>query len=178
MNKKHFAIIFILTLFIFSCSQNIKQKEKNKTKDSIKVAIDSVRESVKTKETKVEVKNDNKKFEPKNISSKVIVYNFHGKIRCSSCIAIEEATTETLNTYFKKEMKEGKVNRVIVDVDDEANKKIAEKYQVFGSGLIISKIYNNQETSIDMTGDGFKFASNKKERFINLLKNKINEYLK
>jgi hypothetical protein len=35
-----------------------------------------------------------------------------------------------------------------------------------------------KETTTDLTGDGFKFAKNKEERFIEILKNKITEYLK
>lgn len=108
----------------------------------------------------------------------VLVYNFHVTNRCASCIAIEDGTTKTLNTYFAAEMKSGRVKRFIVNVDDEANEKIAEKYQVFGSGIYITRVFKGNETTTDLTGDGFKFALNKEDRFIEILKTKIADYLK
>lgn len=108
----------------------------------------------------------------------VLVYNFHVTNRCASCVAIEEGTTKTLNTYFASEMKSGRIKRYIVNVDDEANSKIAEKYQAFGSGLYVTRVFKGKEMTTDLTGDGFKFAKNKEDRFIEILKTKIAEYLK
>ena len=107
-----------------------------------------------------------------------MVYNFHITNRCASCIAIEEATTKTLKTYFPEELKQGRIKQYILNVDDEANEKISEKYQAFGSGLFVTKVYKGKETTTDMTGDGFKYARNKEEKFIEILKTKITEYLK
>jgi hypothetical protein len=110
--------------------------------------------------------------------SKVLIYNFHVTNRCPSCIAIEEATTKTLNTYFSKEVKEGRIKRQVLNVDDKANKTISEKYEAFGSGLFITRIFNGKETTTDLTGDGFKYARNKEEKFIEILKTTISNYLK
>jgi hypothetical protein len=108
----------------------------------------------------------------------VYIYNFHVTNRCVSCIAIEEATTKTLNTYFSAEMKQGRIKRQILNVDDEGNSFIAKKYEAYGSGLFVTRLFKGKETTTDLTGDGFKFAKNKEERFIEILKNKITEYLK
>ena len=108
----------------------------------------------------------------------VYIYNFHVTNRCSSCIAIEDATTKTLNTYFAAELKQGRIKRMVINVDDDANKEIVEKYQAFGSGLFVTRSYKGKETTTDLTGDGFKFARNKEDRFIEILKGKIMEYLK
>ena len=107
-----------------------------------------------------------------------MIYNFHVTNRCPSCIAIEEATTKTLNTYFATELKQGRIKRQIVNVDEEANIKISEKYQAFGSGLYVTKVFQGKESTTDMTGDGFKFAKNKEAKFIELLRKQITEYLK
>lgn len=116
--------------------------------------------------------------ENKKTYSTVFIYNFHVTNRCPSCIAIEEATTKTLNTYFLSEVKNGRIKRQILNVDDAKNEKISEKYQVFGSGLFVIRSFKGKETIADLTGDGFKYARNKKDKFIEVLKNKITEYLK
>ena len=107
----------------------------------------------------------------------VLVYNFHVTNRCASCIAIEEATKKTLNLYFASELKQGRIKVNVLNVDDNANAAISEKYQVFGSGLIITRLLNGKETTADLTAEGFKYARSKEEKFIEILKNKISEFL-
>ncbi len=109
---------------------------------------------------------------------KVLVYNFHSTRRCVSCLAIGEATKKTLNTYFAEEMKQGKILHYIINVDEEKNAKLCEKYQAFGSGLYLTQVLKGKETTIDLTGDGFKFALNKEEQFIEILKTNIENLLK
>lgn len=108
----------------------------------------------------------------------VLIYNFHLTNRCSSCIAIEEETGKTLENYFAVEMKQGRIVRKILNVDDKANKKIAEKYEAFGSGVFVTRVFQGKESTTDLTGTGFKFARNKPERYREILKNQIEEYLK
>jgi hypothetical protein len=145
----------------------------NITADTLQAAIDQEKSQDSPPAEKVSSKDVAKTGLPV-----VLVYNFHVTNRCVSCIAIEEATTKTLNTYFAAELKQGRIKRQVIDVDDKANQQIAEKYEAFGSGLFITRVYNGKETTTDLTGDGFKFAKNKEERFIEILKSKITEYLK
>ena len=172
--KPLFLLMAVAIIFV-SCNS-----ETNKT------ATDSKKDSLQTKKTiddstgiiKDSTGKENSKTTVKTIQSQVLVYNFHVTNRCASCIAIEEATTKTLKTYFASEVKQGRIKRFILNVDDDANAKISEKYQAFGSGLFVTRVYKGKETTTDLTGDGFKFALNKEERFIEILKNKITEYLK
>jgi hypothetical protein len=115
---------------------------------------------------------------PKENLPSVLVYSFHTTRRCPSCIAIENVTGKTLETHFAKEVKQGRIKRQIINVEESANAAIAEKYQVFGSGLIVARIHNGKETKADLTGDGFRFARNKEERFVEILKTQITEFLK
>ncbi len=176
---KHLCLSLVVVLFA-SCQSNAPVEDnKNVIIDSVvtipedtavaPLVSDTVTPAVST----VEEKPVKKAEQPV-----VLIYNFHVTNRCVSCIAIEDATTKTLNTYFSKEMKEGRIKRQILNVDEETNEKIAEKYQAFGSGLFITRSFKGKENTIDMTGDGFKFAKNKEEKFIELLKNNITEYLK
>ena len=175
-HKRQFAYIgyLIILLFFTGCGSSGNQTKVAEKTDSIVATGSPKEDSVPIKDTA----NETAVAPVNNDVSKVMIYNFHVTNRCASCIAIEEATTKTLKTYFETELKQGRVKRRIVNVDDEANQKIAEKYQAFGSGVFVTRIYKGKETTTDLTGDGFKFAKNKEERFIEILKNKILEYLK
>jgi len=142
-------------------------------KDSMPVTEASIKSDAPATAQTSKAKEDQKSGLPV-----VMVYNFHVTNRCVSCIAIEDATTKTLNTYFAEELKQGRIKRQILNVDDKVNQKISEKYEAFGSGLYITRLFNGKESTTDLTSDGFKFAKNKEDRFIGILKSKISEYLK
>lgn len=106
------------------------------------------------------------------------IYNFHLKRRCVNCLAIEKAVNQTLEKHFQKEVAAGLIKMNVINVEEDANKKIVEKFEVYGMGLYIVRTYKGKETIIDLTGDGVKYAKNKPEKFIKILKGKISENLK
>jgi thiol-disulfide isomerase/thioredoxin len=165
--------IIVLSMLMFSC--NSGAKENTQKSDSSIVVVDTSsavsNDAVSSGETQstVEVKAD---------VPKILIYSFHVTNRCASCIAIEESTKKVLNTYFKNEVNSGQIKLNILNVDDKENEKIAEKYQAFGSGLFVTRLFKGKESTTDLTGDGFKYARNKQDKFIEVLKGKIQEYLK
>ena len=66
----------------------------------------------------------------------------------------------------------------IINVDEDKNKKIAEKYEATGSALYLTKIVGGKESKNDMTDFAFSYARNNPDKFISGLKDKINELLK
>jgi hypothetical protein len=173
-------LIFIAAvLLLSSCNSGIKTNETTQNDSIRSTVIDTSKENTTQPDTTIKVsENNTNNAIVKTELSKVMIYNFHVTNRCPSCIAIEDATTKTLNTYFTKEVKEGRIKRQILNVDDEANKTISEKYEAFGSGLFVTRVFKGKETTTDLTGDGFKYARNKEEKFIEILKTTITNYLK
>jgi hypothetical protein len=127
--------------------------------------------------------NDNPKYnysiENKKPAKPVLyIYNFHSTRRCVSCVAIENTTTQALETYFQKEVEEGRIKRFIINVDEKENKKLVEKYEVYGTALYLVRSFKGKENTIDLTAEGFKYAKNKPEKLLEVLKEKISENLK
>ena len=182
INQLNFFLFGIIMLFALACNNNSNQKEKD-ISDTVSVNRDttsSLTQETKNDTTNLKTESKSNANETTNIAEKpnVLICNFHVTNRCPSCVAIEEATTKTLNTYFAAEVKQGRIKRQILNVDEKSNKAISEKYQAFGSSLFVTRIFKDKETTTDLTGDGFKYAKNKEEKFIEILKNKISEYLK
>lgn len=111
-------------------------------------------------------------------NKKLTVYYFHTDHRCPTCLSIEANTQKTLDTYFKDEVKAGKIELVIINVDDKKNEKIAEKFEASGSALILNKVSGKKELKEDMTNFAFKYSRNNETKFIDGLKEKINKLLK
>jgi hypothetical protein len=176
---KPIFLFMAVAIILASCNSETNKTANDSKKDSLqakKTTTDSA--DIISDSSGKGNPNGNTKTDVKTDQPQILIYNFHVTNRCASCIAIEEATTKTLKTYFATEVKQGRIKRSILNVDDEANAKISEKYQAFGSGLFVTRVYKGKETTTDLTGDGFKFAKNKEEKFIEILKNKIMEYLK
>ncbi len=113
-----------------------------------------------------------------NPVQKLDVLYFHATRRCPTCMAIEENTKKTLDTYFSAQLKNGSVKFTIINVDDSKNKAIAEKYEATGSALFLTKTMGGKESKDDLTEFAFANARNNPDKFISGLKDKINLLLK
>jgi hypothetical protein len=110
-------------------------------------------------------------------SNKIEVIDFYGTHRCVTCEAIEANARYTVETYFQDAVKDGKIVFKTVNVDEEENYDIAERFEATGTALFINVIKDGKEQHIDLTN--FAFAKGRdKAVFSSELKDKINEQLK
>ncbi len=109
--------------------------------------------------------------------NKIEVLNFHSTRRCMTCNAIEANTKYTLETYFAEELKNGTITQQTINIDEEKNEKIAEKFEASGTSLFLNVMVNGKEKQVDLTN--FAFTKGKdKEAFSKDLKMEISKWLK
>jgi hypothetical protein len=123
------------------------------------------------------VKSVTKSTEILLLDNRLEVYAFHGTRQCETCKNMKANTKATLDKYFTEELKSGKIIYLVVDVDDEKNEKLAEKFQATGTALMLNKVVNGKETIYDWSEFAFDKA-NDTEVFIPELKAKIETVLK
>lgn len=109
--------------------------------------------------------------------SKIEVLDFHTTHRCMTCNAIEANTKYTLETYFAKELEDHKITFQVINIDEEENEKIAEKFEASGTSLFLNVIKDGKETQINLTDFAF-LNGNDQKAFSKELKTKIDEELK
>lgn len=111
--------------------------------------------------------NETQKVEVQE-SAKVMVYYFHSKQRCKTCLAIENVAAQTIAENFADNTD---VKFLELDFTDKANEAIAAKYEVAGSSLIII----SGEEYINLTDDAFANALRNpdvlKERIVSEINN-------
>jgi thioredoxin-related protein len=105
------------------------------------------------------------------------VYCFHGTRQCETCKNMKANTKTTLDKYFASQLKDSSIVFSIVDVDDEKNEKLAEKFQATGTALMINKIVNGKDSIVDWSDFAFEKANNESE-YISELKTMIERALK
>ena len=120
--------------------------------------------------------NSDKTITTDQTISKIEVIDFHSTHRCMTCNAIEASTKYTLQTYFEKEVNEGKITFQVINVDKKENEKIAEDFEASGTALFLNVIKDGKERHINLTDFAF-LKGNQKEEFSKELKLKIENEL-
>jgi len=105
------------------------------------------------------------------------VYCFHGTRQCETCKNMKANAKTALDTYFTSQLKDSSIVFSIIDVDDEKNERLAEKFQASGTALMINKVVNGKDSIIDWSEFAFEKA-NDKEAFISELKTRLDAILK
>lgn len=111
---------------------------------------------------------------PENV---VEVIYFHAKQRCKTCIAIEQETKQLIDSAFSDKMAEKEIVFKVIDLSDEANETLSEKYRVTFSTLLVIDINNSNENVNDLTQFAFANARNNPDVFKSELRQIITEAL-
>ena len=109
-------------------------------------------------------------------ADRVDVVYFHRTQRCNTCIYAEEGTRYTLETYFKDELDSGRVTFQVIDVQDEANADIVEKYNNASYLTLCINTVRDGTDHIEVVTDIWLVIGND-EAFAEVVKNKIEKSL-
>ncbi|MHC4550768.1 MAG: nitrophenyl compound nitroreductase subunit ArsF family protein [Planctomycetota bacterium] len=75
----------------------------------------------------------------------VMVYYFHGDRRCQTCNRIEAYAEEALRSAFPDAWASGALAWRTVNIDDAANEHFRERYGLFTSTLVLSRVVGGEE---------------------------------
>jgi ABC-type Fe3+-hydroxamate transport system substrate-binding protein len=78
-------------------------------------------------------------------NTKIIVYYFHGNMRCTSCKLIERYTKESVKTKYADEIKKGLVELRAVNVEKGNNSHFIKDYQLVSRSVVVSRVENGEE---------------------------------
>jgi len=87
--------------------------------------------------------NANTQSIPEN--TKIIVYYFHGNMRCKSCKTIENYTKEAVNTKYQDEIKKGLVEIRTVNVEKDGNSHFIKDYQLVSRSVVVARVEKGEE---------------------------------
>jgi hypothetical protein len=155
MGKFISIILIMISLLISSCQQDAQNQ--NNTNDSTKIAnIDAA----------------------KNPNLKLQIYYFHATHRCPTCMSIENNVKQVLDNDYKGLISKGVIDFKVLCVDDEENKKLAEKFEAAGAALHLVKIENGREQDNDLTEFAFMYSRNEPDFFLKGISDTIQYFLK
>jgi hypothetical protein len=74
------------------------------------------------------------------LDDSLIVYYFHGKTRCPTCMAIESQSHDVVQTDFASKLANGQVVWKVLNYDEPAAAKLAEQFEVMMPMVILAKM--------------------------------------
>ncbi len=109
-------------------------------------------------------------------ADRVDVVYFHRTQRCYTCRYAEDGTRYTLETYFADELASGRVTFQVINVEEEANADIVEKYNNASYlTLCINTVTNGTEYIEEVTDIWLVIGND--EAFVEVVKGKIEKSL-
>jgi len=98
--------------------------------------------------------------------NRLVAYYFHGNARCPSCLKIERYSFEAIQGKFSQQIKEGKIEWKVVNVDEGPNAHYIQEYKIFTKSLVLSQLKDgkqvhwiNCEKIWDLLGDQGQFMA-------------------
>ena len=108
-----------------------------------------------------------------NNSDKIEAYYFHFTARCVTCNTIESRAKENLETLYPNQFKSGLITFQSINLEDPESKPLAKRLGVNGQSLLIVR----GDQKINITNEGFMYATVKPERFREIINEKVDGLL-
>jgi hypothetical protein len=109
--------------------------------------------------------------------SKLIAYYFHGTFRCTTCRTIEQYSHDAIQTYFAKELGNGRLEFRPVNVEEPENKHFIQDYQLVTRSLVLSLVSDGKEMKWKNLPDVWKLVRDK-DKFFQYVKDEVEKFLK
>ena len=106
----------------------------------------------------------------------VIAYYFHRTFRCKACITIETNAERTIRENFSKELADGRLTWMPLNLDEPSGQKLAKEFDIFGSTLVIAKMKGDNTAQYKKLEKVWDLLGNQEE-FSLYVTEEVNEYL-
>ena len=77
---------------------------------------------------------------------KVVVYYFHGNMRCMTCRSIEAYTKEAIDTGFSEVLKDDRLEWQVINVEESGNEHFTQDFQLVTRSVVIAEFVDGKRT--------------------------------
>ena len=108
------------------------------------------------------------------LGNDVEVYYFHRTVRCVTCKTVEAEARKNVELLYADQVKTGKISFTALNLEEATGKSVGEKLGVNSQTLLIVK----GDQKINITNEGFLYAVSQPQKFIEVMKSKIDPLMK
>jgi len=109
-------------------------------------------------------------------NSQLVVYYFHGDMRCPTCHKLENYAKQALETYFAEALAAGQILWQPVNVDRTENSHYVDDYKLITKSVILSETTDGKEIRWQNLDQIWKKVGNK-DKYMQYIKDDINKFL-
>lgn len=113
--------------------------------------------------------------EQANPNQQIIVYYFHGDVRCPTCHKLEDYTRETLETFFANDVADGSIKWMPVNVDRAENEHFIKDYELVTKSVVASKVVDGREVAWKNLDRIWQLVMDK-DKYLEYIRGSINEF--
>jgi hypothetical protein len=153
MKLKKILTILLLAFVVGSVAYMVYREQKmespqSKTSDNLVIAPQEQPVVEDEPVTATQSSQDySTNIETNNIKqgAQLIVYYFHGDMRCPTCHKLETYAKEALDTYFANELASKDIIWKVVNVDKPENRHFIQDYKLVTKSVVLSEINDGKE---------------------------------
>ncbi len=108
-------------------------------------------------------------------NQQVMVYYFHGDVRCPTCHKLENYAKEALDTYFADNLAAGKIRWKPTNVDTPANEHFVKDYKLVTKSVIVSRMVNGQEVAWKNLDQIWELVSDK-DKYLTYIRDSVKKF--
>jgi hypothetical protein len=116
------------------------------------------------------------KSSPRMSDRTVVAYYFHGTFRCQTCRKIEALSREAVQSGFPEDLKVGRLEWRVINVEEPENEHFVQDYQLFSKSLVLVAKEGSKQTRWKNLQEVWTLVGNK-EAFIKYVQVEIRAYL-
>jgi hypothetical protein len=107
---------------------------------------------------------------------RVIVYCFHGKVRCPTCETIESYAHEAVSEGFADELHAGRIEWRVLEYDDPQNLPLAKEYEVIAPTIVVVRLDGGNLVRWENLSDVWGLVGDKAE-FLEFVRKNVRVFL-
>jgi hypothetical protein len=170
MKPKQILAVALLVFVVASLAYMVGKEQKS---DS--VSAEDANGSASVEQSRRSSTNEQDTDAHKHIQ--LMVYYFHGDMRCPTCHKLETYAKEALDTYFADKIASKDIVWKVVNVDRVENRHFIQDYKLVTKSVVISETVNGEETRWKNLEQIWQLVRNK-ESYLNYIRESISTFLR
>ncbi len=169
MKLKQILTIVLLVFVVASLAYMVGKEQKSGL-----VSGEDANSSASVEESRSSSTNEQDTDAHKDIQ--LVVYYFHGDMRCPTCHRLESYAKEALETYFAEELSSNDIVWQAVNVDKPENRHFIQDYKLVTKSVVISETLTGKEIRWKNLERVWQLVGNR-ESYLNYIRESISTFL-
>ena len=110
------------------------------------------------------------------VTDGVVVFYFHGNVRCTTCRTIEAYAHDAIHTGFAGELDDGALSWRVVNVDEPENEHFVQDFQLVTRSVVLAELHDGKVVRFTNLDKVWQLVRNRDD-FVDYIQNETREFL-